>query len=131
MTIRMRYSTSHLFFPQIIIGILVLLAICLVVQRILRCRREKTPFLPGGFRFFAPGYDKLKFYGSFVLFVLYILAMEWIGFLAASIVFIFLFNALFCATLRPKSLGVSALISVVSSVAVWYVFGVLFRITLP
>ncbi len=131
MTIRMRYSTSHLFFPKIIICILAVLAICLVIQRLVKCRREKTPFFPGGFRFFAPGYDKLKFYGSFVLFVLYILAMEWMGFLAASIVFIFLFNALYCATLRPKSLSASVLISVLSSVAVWYVFGVLFRITLP
>lgn len=131
MIIRMRYSTSHMFFPKIIIGILAVLAVCLLVQRIMKCRRENTPFWPAGFRFFTPGYDKLKFYGTFVLFVLYILAMEWVGFLAASIVFIFLFNVLFCGTLKPKSLGASALISVVSSLAVWYVFGVLFRITLP
>lgn len=128
---RFRYSTSHMFFPKIIITILVFLAVCLVVQRIVKCRREGCPFLPVRGRFFAAGFDRLKFAGTFALLVLYMSALKPLGFLAASLIFIFLFNVLFCGTLKAKSLAVSAVVTAVSCVAVWYTFGVLFRISLP
>ncbi len=46
-------------------------------------------------RFFDPGWDKVRFFGSVALFILYIKAMELAGFLAASIVFVFLYSVLY------------------------------------
>ena len=55
-------------------------------------------------RFFEPGCDKLKLFGSVALFVLYIYAMEFAGFLASSIVVVFLYSVLFFGVDRLKEL---------------------------
>ncbi len=47
-----------------------------------------------------------------------------------SIVFVFLFNVLY-AGVAPKSLLVSAIIALVSSIVIAVLFGVVFNITLP
>ena len=145
-TIKFKWSDSHLVMPRIIGGVLILLMVVMIIQRILRCKREGKPFLSfKGYRFFEPGYDKFKFWGFLVLTPLYILSLEQIGFLPASLIFIFLYNVLFAesidfsglvqgkgaAAIHGKSLLSSAIISVVASVGIWYLFGVVFNITLP
>lgn len=144
--IKFKWSESHLVFPRIIAGILVLLAIVLVIQRATRCKREGTPFVSfKGYRFFAKDYDKVKFWGFLVLMPCYIFALETIGFLKAGLVFIFLLNVLFAesvdfraiasgklsAAVNVRSLLNSACITVVATVGIWYLFGVVFNITLP
>jgi len=126
-----QYSTSHMFFPKIVIGILIVLGIIILLMNIVSRVKSKKPLLDQDRRFFVKGYDKLKFFGSIALFILYIYCLKPLGFLYASILFIFLFNVLFCGTLRKKSLVISAAVSVISSVTVWYLFGIVFRITLP
>ena len=126
-----KYSTSHMFFPKIIITLLVVLGLIIIIPKIIKAIKNGKA---NGFkqpRFFVENYDRLKFWGTIVLLILYVLALEWIGFVPASLIFIFLFNVLFCGTLQPKSLLVSAVISVVATLAVWYIFGVVFRVTLP
>ena len=83
------------------------------------------------YRFFVEGYDKLKLFGTVILMILYVLALDLVGFLPASILFVLLFNVLFCGTLEKNSLLVSAVIAVVFPVAVWLIFGKLFNVTLP
>lgn len=132
LAVKINYSTSHYFFPKIIIGILIVLAIVLVIQKALQIRREKgKETKKESFRFFIKDFDKLKLFGTFGLLIAYIACLKPLGFLVSSLIFIFLFNVLFCGTLKIKSLCTSAAISVISSTLVWYVFGVLFRITLP
>jgi hypothetical protein len=81
--------------------------------------------------------------------VLYIYAMEWLGFLPASIIAVFLFNVLYNGVNRLKeipvafksgsllasgafrSLLLSLTIAVTSSFVIWYLFGSVFKITLP
>jgi hypothetical protein len=145
-----RPSTSHWIFPPIILGILALLLAVMTVQRAIRCRRAGQPFFDWEkMRFFEPGCDKLKLSGSVVLFVLYIYAMEYIGFLAASIVFVFLYSVLFYGVERLKeipaalrsgkpwssaalrSVCVSLALSALFSTAVWFLFARVFRVTLP
>jgi uncharacterized protein with PQ loop repeat len=58
-------------------------------------------------------------------------SLELIGFLPASLIFVFLFNILFAGAKNKKSILVSAIISIVASVGIWYIFGYLFNITLP
>lgn len=93
--------------------------------------------------------DYLRLFGTLILFALYTLLMPIMGFLAASILFVFLFNVLYCGVNQlkeacvavkthqvkgskaVKSLVISLCISVVASLIIWLVFGVIFKITLP
>jgi hypothetical protein len=137
-------------FPPIIFGILAVLLALIIIQRFLRCRKTGEPFLDiRGKTFFVANWDKLRLLGTVVLMVLYIYAMEWIGFLAASIIVVFLFNVLYNGVHRLKeipaafrsghllsnsafrSLLLSLTISVTSSFVIWYLFGSVFKITLP
>lgn len=126
-----KYSTSHLFFPKIIITILIVLGLCIILPKIIKRIKNKQPLFPKDMKFFIKNYNKVKLFGTLILLVLYILALQWIGFVPASLIFIFLFNVLFCGTLEWMSLLVSGIITVVSVIATWLVFGVLFNITLP
>lgn len=149
---KIRYipSRSHWLFPPIIMGILVVLLAAIALQRCLRCRKTGEAFIPWrGTRFFEDHWDRVRFVGTLVLFVLYILAMNLIGFLGASIIFVFLFNVLYAgigqlreipAELRGgagfsgravRSVLISLTTSVLFSVAIWYLFGRVFNITLP
>lgn len=141
-----KYSTSHLVVPQIVGGILILLAIILLAQRAMRCKKEGKPFVDfKGWRLFEKGYSKLKFWGSLIILAAYFLLLDIIHFLPASLIFIFLLNILYDGSIsipallgkaegpviRWKPLLSSAAITVVFSVGVWYLFGSVFNITLP
>lgn len=130
--VKIIHSQSHLIFPKIVIGILVILLIVLIVQGIIKAKKEHKPLLSfKNKKFFEENYDKIKFWGSIILFVLYILSLEILGFLVASIVFITLFNVLYAGTKNKKSLFYSLLISVIASFVLWFLFGYVFNVTLP
>ena len=141
-----KYSTSHLVFPRIIGGILVLLAVTLLIQRALRCRREGKPFVDlKGWRLFRKGYSKVKFWGSLLILIAYFYLLDKWHFLPASLIFIFLLNLLYDGSVSvPALLGKaegpairwqpllsSMLITAAFSFGVWYLFGSVFNITLP
>ncbi|NLE68611.1 MAG: tripartite tricarboxylate transporter TctB family protein [Clostridiales bacterium] len=141
-----KYSDSHLVVPRIIGGILILLAVLLVIERAKRCKKEGKPFFDlKGYRFFEKNYSKLKFWGSLAILAAYFALLEVIHFLPASLIFIFLLNVLYDDSInlaalfgkaegpviRWKPLLTSAMITVVFSVGVWYLFGTVFNITLP
>lgn len=126
--INITYSTSHMLFPKIVMGILTVLAITIVIQELKKkkeCKADEKKC------FFIEGFDKVKLFGSLILFVGYIFAMEWTSFLPASIVFMMLFNLLYAGWHSKKSIIVSAVISVFTPLLVWYLFGIVFNITLP
>jgi len=129
--LKIPYSTSHLFFPKIIIGILIILAFIIVTKKLILCLRTKQPLFNKNWRFFVQDADFFMLGGTLVLFGLYIWLLGVIGFLASSLVCIFLFNVLFCRTLKLKSLLVSLVSTIVTCLAVWYLFGVVFNISLP
>lgn len=130
--IKIVHSQSHLVFPKIVIGILIILLIVILIQGYLKAKRENRQlFSLKGKRFFIENYDKVKLFGSILLFILYILSLDLLGFLISSIIFITLFNLLFAPNRNLKSLINSVLISVIASFALWYLFGYVFNITLP
>lgn len=130
--VKIIHSQSHLIFPKIVIGILVILLIILIIQAFIKAKKENRSLINiKNKKFFVENYDKLKFWGSIILFVLYILSLELLGFLVASIVFITLFNVLYAGTKNKKSLFISLLISVIASVVLWFLFGYVFNVTLP
>lgn len=143
-------STSHWLFPPMIMGILVFLMVIMLIQRAIKCKKQGKPFFNfKNYHFFVANWDKVRLPGSLLLLLLYIPAMNFMGFLPASIIFIFLFNVLFVgiaqlasipAAFKTKkfwsnpdfrSLLISLIISVVSSTLIWFLFGTVFKITLP
>lgn len=130
--IKIVHSQSHLVFPKIVIGILMILLIVLIVQAVLKAKKETKSILNfKNKKFFVENYDKLKLWGSVILFVLYLLSLELLGFLIASIIFITLYNILYAGTLKMKSLIGSVMISSIASFTLWFLFGYVFNITLP
>lgn len=129
MRINYVHSTAHLLVPKIVGVILVVLLIAIVVCDYLKARKggekkEKKPV-------FAKGFDKLKLFGSFGLFAVYIALLEPLGFLVSSILAMFGFNLIFEGTKEKKSIITSGIASVIFPVLLWFVFGYVFNITLP
>ena len=132
MKLKIINSTSHWVMPRIVMGILVVLLVIIGIQRLIHCRKTGTPFIQlKNYRFCRPGWDKVKLLGGILTFVAYIYLMEFLTFLPASIISIFIFNVLFDNERTKKSMITSGVISVGFSVFIWLIFGVLFRITLP
>ena len=132
MKLKIINSTSHWVMPRIVMGILVVLLVIIGIQRLIHCRKTGTPFIQlKNYRFFRPGWDKVKLLGGILTFIAYIYLMEFLTFLPASIISIFLFNVIFDNERTKKSMITSGVISVGFSVFIWLIFGVLFRITLP
>jgi hypothetical protein len=130
--VKIVYSQSHTVFPKIIFVILIIFAVILLIQSLMKAKKENRSFLDfKGKKFFIEKYDKLKFYGTIVLLILYILSLNLLGFLPASIIFISLFNILYAGKKEPKSIAISIGISIVESLLIWFVFGYLFEVTLP
>lgn len=129
LTIEIKYSEYHLIFPKIILTILIILfAIILLTNIRKRIKEGDFTFKP---KFFKKDYDKLKFFGTIVLLIGYVSMLEIIGFLIASILFIFLIMILFIGNFERKTIIVSIANSVTTSVIIWYLFGTVFNITLP
>ena len=120
-----------MFFPKLVIGVLIILGSCIIITEIAKKIRNKEPIIPKCKIFFVADYDKLKLFGSLILFVLYVAMLDRIGFIPASLIFIFMYNILFCGILQWKSLLISAVITVVFVVGIWFIFGVMFNISLP
>ena len=136
--IRPKRSNMHLLVPFIIICLLVLLAIIILIQRAIRCKKENKPFFAlKGYRFFANGFDPIVFFATISLMIIYFIIMPHIHFMWASIIILFLLNLLYTrpfsreSGVNVKSVGISAVISIVAPVLIYLIFGVAFKLTLP
>lgn len=129
--IKVVYSTSHLLFPKIIIAILIILAVIMLIQHIVETKKDNKPFFNKNFKFFNEDCDKVKLAGSAILLVAYCFAMNYIGFVIGSIIFISLFHILFAEKRTLKRIIISIGISVIETFLVWYIFAKLLYVTLP
>ena len=130
-SVKVQYSTSHLFFPKIVIAILVFLAVSIAAKNVIIRLRAGRPLVNKNWRFFVPGADFFMLGGSLVLFILYVFLMDTLGFLASSLICVFLYNLLFCRTRKVKSVLVSLASTAIACFAVWYLFAIVFNISLP
>ena len=132
MSIKIVYSKSHTIFPKIIIGVLILFAIILFIQSLMKSRKLNCPLFDfKSKRFFIEQYDKLKLFGTLILLVLYIFSMNLLGFVAAGIIFISLFNILYAGKKDIKTIAICIGIATIETLLVWFIFGYVFEITLP
>ena len=132
----LKIRNMHLFFPYLVGWICAILFVIILIQRAIKCKKTGTPFINfKNYHFFRLNYDKVKLWGSLILFILYIIALPILHFAWASVIFIFLFNVLF--EMKPgklfefKSVLISAIIALAGSWGVWYLFFQVFNITLP
>ena len=99
----LKIRNMHFFFPYLIGSICLILLVIILIQRAIKCKKEGTPFINfKGYHFFRENYDKVKLWGSVILFILYIICLPILHFAWASVIFIFLFNVLF--DMRPGKL---------------------------
>lgn len=124
------YSTEHWIMPIIVMGILAVLLIAIIVTEGRARVQAGKPFFAKPGRFFKENYDKLKLFGTLVLFAAYIFCLDIIGFTVTSLIFVFLFNVLYTG-FGKKELIMSAVISVIAVLLISVMFGVVFNITLP
>jgi putative tricarboxylic transport membrane protein len=130
LTIDIKYDEYHIIFPRIIMGILVLLLVLMLINYLIKRVREKD-LIKSKFKFFEENFDKLKFFGTIGLIVVYVFFLEIVGFIASSIVFMFLLTILLRGNFQRNTIVISLINSVTTSVLVWFFFGYLFDITLP
>lgn len=140
MKVSFKFSTMHWFFPKIIMWIIAILFVILVIQRIKKCIKTKTPFIKiKGYHFFKPNYDKVKFWGAVIMIVAYFATLEPLGFLLSSCIFISLFALLFSEAIvgpngfkfQLKPALTSVAVGVISSTFIYVLFYHIFNITLP
>ena len=142
LSVTIDFETSHLYFPKIIIGIIILLLLTIGIKELVKKLRQGN--LKEGlmsFKFFEENYDKLKLFGSIISVALYFFLMDFIGrffpnqglgFLFASIPFMFFLSFLLVGRENIRNHRVSILISsVVTPLFAWILFAKLFYITLP
>ncbi len=136
------FDTSHLFFPKIMIGVIILLLLIIGIKELVtRLRNGSLKRDLKGFRFFEKNYNKIKLYGSIISVAVYFFLMDFVGgffpnqglgFLFTSIPFIFVMSFLLVGKDNFKKHRISILISsVVTPLFSWILFAKMFYITLP
>jgi hypothetical protein len=128
--IQVVYSTEHWIVPRIIMVVLAILLVAIIVTEGRARVKAGGSFFQKPGRFFIENADYLKLFGTLVLFIAYIICLDIFGFTITSMVFVFLFNILY-AGVGKKSLIVSIILAVASSLIISVLFGVIFNITLP
>ncbi|WP_090071076.1 tripartite tricarboxylate transporter TctB family protein [Cohaesibacter marisflavi] len=141
------FDQSHLFFPNIIHWILLILALLIALTegpKVLRKMRARAEENRGpeasGEKDQTRKIDWLRLLGMLVLTILYFYVMEpvgeifpntGLGFLLTSIPFMFLLSTLFVHTPGRREFITITLSSIISPTVAWYVLAQMFNITLP
>lgn len=142
LSIAIDFETSHLFFPRIMIAIIILLLVIIGIKELVKkIQNGNLKESIRGFHFFEKNYDKLKLYGSFFSVALYFFLMDYVGrffpnqglgFLIMSIPFMFVMSFLLVGKENFRIHRTSILISSVATpLFAWILFAKIFYITLP
>lgn len=135
LSVKINFATSQNFFPHIIEGILAILLVVIFATRwrAIHAALSKGPLWPLGI-------DQYRFFGTVICTVIYFVAMPFIGyqfpntglgFLFASIPYVFLIGILYLHSPRPRQLVYAAINAVVAPTIVWYLLSNVFNISLP
>lgn len=129
------FETSHLIFPALIACVLAMLGIAILIRD-----RRRLAAAGGYWRGVFQSMDRLRFFGTLGLTVLYFMLMVpvgelWpntgLGFLLCSIPFVFLSALLFMHE-RPLRQVISAgIVAAAAPTFVWWLFTYPFFLTLP
>lgn len=129
------FETSHLIFPKMIAIVLLILGIAIVIQN-----RQQILAAGGYWRDVIGEMDKVRFFGTLILTVIYFSAMVpvgdiWpntgLGFLICSIPYVLLTGVLFMHDRGMRDLLPVVLTAAIAPTFVWWLFTDLFFLTLP
>lgn len=129
------FPTSHLIFPRLMIGLLVILGVAILItqRRPILGALGRRPFWPAGI-------DRLRFFGTLVLILAYFFALPAVGnifpntglgFLFCSMPFVFALSLLFLHERTARAILGALISAVVAPLAVWFILSRIFGITLP
>lgn len=123
-------ETRHLFLPSIITRILLMLFVLLLFIN----RHKITTNLKN----LDKKWHKANFivnwkifFGNLALLVGYVMLLDLISFLPATLIYVFLTVLLFSQLITKREIVKAAIVSAATSGLVYLVFGVMFNITLP
>lgn len=139
LNIKIDFDQSHLFFPKIIFGILLLLGFAILIlygkdfiKQMVKGEAKRS--------FFIEGCDKVKLMGTFFLIFIYFLLLEPVGklipntgfgFVMTSIIFIFCTSLLYMDKRNTKNIAIASLVAILAPTLCWYILGYVFNLTLP
>ncbi len=133
------FDRSHLFFPTIIIGLLVIVLFAILIRfapsfwHEVKNGTRKLSLLDENF-------DKFRLFGSLLLLLVYFIVMDVVGrlfpnmgfgFLFTSIPFMLFTSLLYVHNLDRKKMILIGVNSLVAPCIAWYVLGNVFNISLP
>ncbi len=139
LSVKIDFPQSHMFFPKIIMWLLLLLLVLIVAlygRQFIREVKSGRRSL----RFFVERYDKVRLYGTIGGVIAYFVLMDYVstlfpntrlGFLLVSIPFMMFLSLLYVHDLNKKKTIIILLNSIIAPVSAWYILGNLFNITLP
>ncbi len=132
------FDTSHLYFPKIVITLMVILGIFILATRhkeiaigLVNLKKEATT--KTGFKFWKLALTLTYLVSYFVLMQVLsdIFPNTGYGFLITTIPFIFLLSFIYTDEVTKKTVIIISVNSILSPLIAWYVLGNLFGITLP
>ncbi|MGB0664907.1 MAG: tripartite tricarboxylate transporter TctB family protein [Pontibacterium sp.] len=136
-TVVIDFDQSHLFFPRIIITILIVLGLVIVVTQgrpVLRAIRS------GDYQFFEKNADFFRLAATLALVPAYFWVMDFIGsvlpnmglgFLLSSIPFVFLMSMLYCHEKTRRNITIIVANSLIAPTFVWVVLYHFFLVSMP
>lgn len=139
LSIKIDFEQSHMFFPNIIMWLLLFLFILIVVLYGKQFLEDLTAGRRS-IRFFQENYDKIRLFGTIGAVIIYFILMDYVGtlfpntglgFLLVSIPFMMCLSFLYVHDLNKKKTIIILLNSTIAPAAAWYILGNLFNITLP
>lgn len=136
-TVVIDFDTSHLFFPRIVISLLLILGLVIVVSYF---RPVMQAIRAGRYQFFVKNADFFRLLMTFALIPAYFWGMDAVGallpnmglgFLLASIPFVFLMSMLYCHDMTRRNLIIIVSNAVITPTFVWGVLYHLFAVSMP
>lgn len=129
------FSTSHLIFPSLVGAILVLLGVAILIT-------ERRNIIASGamWRETFSNMDKLRFFGTLALTVVYFSLMVpigdfWpntgMGFLLCSVPFVFAIGHLFMHERTFRQMIPLFIVALLAPLTIWWLFNDVFFLTLP
>lgn len=137
--IQIDFSTSHIFFPKIILALMTLMLVVILIKQFTTIKQFITQ--EGWISIlFDKGDDRLRFLLCMTLTAIYFIAMEKVGrlypnegmgFLLCSTPFLIALSILFAKELSRHVWITSITCAFIAPLTVWYVLGRIFGIALP
>lgn len=136
-TVSIDFDQSHLFFPRIIITLVLVLGLVIVVTQF---RPAMRAIRSGRYQFFVKNADFFRLIATLILIPVYFWLMDLIGtvlpnmglgFLLASIPFMFLMSMLYCHEKTRRNVIIITANALIAPTFVWVVLYHLFLVSMP